>query len=759
MAKLSYTLTTHTSRDFTDANLIMTEGDYDIENNRSPINWRVTLTKHKMNTSWSGWGTKIYVTGSIGGQSIGTIYIPEFNYGGTGGSGTQFASGTIWITHDTDGTKKIDATIKFVDNADGNNSGSYYTPGDGSNSVTGLVLETIPRASTPSLGTATMNSVITIDTNRASSSFTHTLTYKFGSATGTIGTAKGVGASVDWTPPLSLADQVPNATSGTGTITCDTYNGSTHIGTKSISFKANVPTSVVPTISSVGLSDGNTVVTSKSIGYFVQNKSYGVLAVSSAGAYSSTIKTFKLTIAGTTYTENSIANINSKLASLVLPVGDSLSYSVVVTDSRGRTSSAKTGTYTVKAYSPPSITGATAYRSNSAGAADDDGTCINAQIAGSISTVGGKNKCTVKIGYKLKSNTTGDYTWTTYVSASTSTISVDYTGNNKKIIGAGGISANSTYLCQVYIADLWDSNTRTFEIPTGFDLIHYHKSGKSLAIGKKSEATDDEEKLEIALDTEYKGMPLLEYKVVSTSKKAIAFTGDVYLDSSCIRLESNNTLKTILPYGSRFIDLGQSLLSNPTNSFQTTIFGINADGRYKLACTRAGSGGQGPFSSYGCSIVASTSDTHMFITTDYWANNGRARIGAGNADKINWWYTIPREREVLWEGDLPGGNSITLTSWRRFLRIYVRINFGNADGTMMYEIDTTMDSPVYGGTTLTPFDENSMNSVYMSECEFNTNTGVLTHRRVGYYVFASHAWNDRNGRSNGYFVYRVETHD
>ena len=515
MAKLSKTVSCDTSRGLVYANLILSEGDYDIENNRSPINWSVTLTTGRVgwSTSWAQWGTKIYVTGSIGGQSIGTIYIPNYNYNGAGGSGTSFGSGTIWITHNNDGTKSIDASISFVDNADGNNNGTYYTPGDGSNTAYGLVLNTIPRASTPSMGTATMNSAITITTNRASSSFTHTLTYKFGSATGTIGTAKAVGASVSWTPPISLADQVPNATSGTGTITCDTYNGSTHIGTKSITFTANVPTSVIPTISSVGLSDGNTIVTSKSIGYFVQNKSYGVLAVSSNGAHSSTIKTFKLTIAGTTYTENSVANINSKLASLVLPVGDSLSYSVVVTDSRGRSSSAKTGTYTVKAYSQPSITGATAYRSNSSGVAADSGTYINAQIAGSISTVGGKNKCTVKIGYKLKSNTSGDYTWTTYVNASTSTISVDYTGSNKKVIGGGNISANSTYLCQVYISDLWDSNTRTFEISTGFDLIHYHKSGKALAIGKKSEATDSEEKLEIALKTEYKGNLLAAFPV------------------------------------------------------------------------------------------------------------------------------------------------------------------------------------------------------------------------------------------------------
>ena len=511
---MSYTLTCGTSRGLINCNLNMSEGDYDIANNRSPINWSVSLTRAKSwDTSWSGWGQKIYVVGSINGQSIGTIYIPQYNYGGTGGSGTVFASGTIWVTHENDGSKTIEAYIEFVDNANGNNNGSYYTPGDGSAWKGGLVLDVIPRASTPSIGSATMGSAITINTNRASNTFTHILDYSFGSASGRI--AEGVGGSIDWTPPLSLANQVPSATSGTGTITCYTYNGGTHIGTKSISFTASVPSSVKPSISAVSLSDGNTNVTSKSIGYFVETKSWGVLGCTASGSYSSWITKYDLTIAGTSMSGSSIADLNAKLDDLRLPVGDNLSYSVVVTDSRGRASSAKTGTYTVKPYSPPSISNATAFRSDASGNASDTGTAINAQMSGSISTVGGKNKCTVKIGYKLKTATSSDYTWTTFVNASTSTTSVNYTGSSRKIMGSGSISSNSTYLCQVYISDLWDVNTRTFEIPTGFDLMHFHKSGKSMAIGKKSEASDTQELLEIALNTEYKGKPLLEYEVVS----------------------------------------------------------------------------------------------------------------------------------------------------------------------------------------------------------------------------------------------------
>lgn len=88
-----------------------------------------------------------------------------------------------------------------------------------------------------------MGSATTISISRASSSFTHTLTYSFGSATGTI-TTKATSTSVSWTPALALANQIPSTTSGTCTITCDTYNGSTKIGTKTCTLTLTVPVSV-----------------------------------------------------------------------------------------------------------------------------------------------------------------------------------------------------------------------------------------------------------------------------------------------------------------------------------------------------------------------------------------------------------------------------------------------------------------------------------------------------------------------------------
>ena len=84
-------------------------------------------------------------------------------------------------------------------------------------------LPQIPRASNVFvLYGNTIGSQIDIGISRAVSSFTHTLTWRFGGRTGTIAESSS-SASITWTPPLDLSSQIPNSESGTGTLTCITY--------------------------------------------------------------------------------------------------------------------------------------------------------------------------------------------------------------------------------------------------------------------------------------------------------------------------------------------------------------------------------------------------------------------------------------------------------------------------------------------------------------------------------------------------------
>lgn len=139
-----------------------------------------------------------------------------------------------------------------------------------------------------------MGNSVTIYTNRASSSFTHSLYYQIGSGGwNTIGT--GIGTSKSWTVPLSLANSTPNSTSLSVKLWLETYNGSTYIGANSVSLTANVPSNIVPTINSINLSEAVSGIYAQ-FGAYVQGKSKISGSISASGSYASTIKSYSVVL-------------------------------------------------------------------------------------------------------------------------------------------------------------------------------------------------------------------------------------------------------------------------------------------------------------------------------------------------------------------------------------------------------------------------------------------------------------------------------
>ena len=136
-------------------------------------------------------------------------------------------------------------------------------------------------------------------------------------------------AEVAWTPPLSLASQVPDAVSGTCTITCVTYSGDTKIGTKTCTLKLSVPASVKPSISSLTAEciDGTV---SSSWGIYVQSKSRARLAVNgAAGIYGSSIVSYSISGGG-------FAGSAASFTTGYLNSYGSITFTATVTDSRGK---------------------------------------------------------------------------------------------------------------------------------------------------------------------------------------------------------------------------------------------------------------------------------------------------------------------------------------------------------------------------------------------------------------------------------------
>ena len=159
---------------------------------------------------------------------------------GNKGYTITLASGTSTIVHNSS-----TGVGSFTVSVDTKIESGGYGPGTIKLASTSVPLPTIYRASVPRVDKTSvrMGGSLTIYTDRKSSDFRHTINYAFGGATGTIKT--DVGASWVWNVP-DLAAKCNNAFSGTATITCITYNGSTKVGEETCTVTLTVPEATTP---------------------------------------------------------------------------------------------------------------------------------------------------------------------------------------------------------------------------------------------------------------------------------------------------------------------------------------------------------------------------------------------------------------------------------------------------------------------------------------------------------------------------------
>ena len=158
-----------------------------------------------------------------------------------------------------------------------------------------ITFEDVVSLPTVSSSSASLGSALTISTNRSNNAATHTLSYRFGNASGLIGS--DVGDAVSWTPPLSLASEIPRATSGVCTITCNSFINGKMTGSRTCTVTLTVPLTVVPVISSVILQDTNETVAAQ-IGAYVKSLSTLSVAITAEGVYGSSISSYRTTLDG-----------------------------------------------------------------------------------------------------------------------------------------------------------------------------------------------------------------------------------------------------------------------------------------------------------------------------------------------------------------------------------------------------------------------------------------------------------------------------
>lgn len=289
---------------------------------------------------------------------------------------------SITVDHDSKGEASVTLSAEW-------HSGfsSQWTPA--SLSVSGKVtLPTIPRASSLAVPALTLGSSATLAVTKADSSYTHRITYAWGTHSGVVSAETGA-TSITWTPPLELANDIPNAATGVGTLTITTYSGDTALGSQSYSFTASVPASAAPA-ASVVLSDAAGY--ADTYGAYVQAKSRLKAVTAASGQYGATIKGCVLAVSG-------LSASGLTATSGVLPESGTVGYTITVTDSRGLATVLR-GTITVLPYAAPGIRSISVARCDADGADNPAGAYALVSFVGSVSALDDQNTAAYAIRYR-----------------------------------------------------------------------------------------------------------------------------------------------------------------------------------------------------------------------------------------------------------------------------------------------------------------------------------------------------------------------
>ena len=417
-------------------------------NNTSSVSIQARLYGNGGSGSFSSGSTATTLNGSTQNQTLGNTSYSK-------GSETTLSTKTYTITHNADGTYTNKAvSVKLTSSA---------TP---SGTASGTInVATIPRASQPSANPnfVDINGSTTISTNRASSSFTHTISYSFGGLSGDVGT--GIADSIYWTIPNTFVGQFSSTERQKScTLTCITYSGSTNIGTKTTTITINIPDSSRPTYTTPTTSETDASVISaigSSMNKAILNLSkprYQMTLASHDGANLKSVQIKCGDISNTIYLSGTSYNLDYTFQNAMT----SNVVQIIITDTRDLVTT-YTDTYNnYEIYTKPTITYQRIARSGLAGD-------VRIQLNGilqpdNINGVTGNN---ISASFRYKENASGS-SW----SASTDlTSSISYNGSHNEwyldITETSIAPYDKSYIFEITLADSCTPNTpivRTYTI-------------------------------------------------------------------------------------------------------------------------------------------------------------------------------------------------------------------------------------------------------------------------------------------------------
>lgn len=227
-------------------------------------------------------------------------------------------------------------------------NGSTFTSGN-THTVSGNV--TVAATATPLKSVigatdANIESNSTITVTRYNNSYTHSIKYTFGSATGNIVT-KSTQTSISWTVPSEFYAQIPKSKTGTCTLTCETFNGNTSLGSSTCTITVTASSAKCKPTVTATVADTNetTKALTGNAATLIRYKSTALCTLNATPKNSATISS--LSIAGSAVTGTTSGGVTTATKSYSSV--STTSFKFIANDSRGY-STEVTKTPTMVAY-------------------------------------------------------------------------------------------------------------------------------------------------------------------------------------------------------------------------------------------------------------------------------------------------------------------------------------------------------------------------------------------------------------------------
>lgn len=472
--------------------------------NQSANTTKLSLTKleFKKNSTTVMGTLPVFGTVAIDGTTVCTI-----DNSGSGKTATVNLTGEDWcaadlsnvtktavtVSHNADGTKNVTVQLSGGFSSEGSTffAAVYaqqltsvftnYVPfGVSVPASTTMALTTRPRISSVSCDGGNFGDAISITISRYNSSFTHTITTSCAGVSQTLMTKGSTYPTVSWTPAVATyAPHITTSRTATATITCQTYNGSTLIGTSTTTCTLTLKPADVKPSTSISTSDPTGYLTT--YGRYIKGKSKVKVTLTNTLKYSATLASTTITANGATY--NSSPATTDFIAST-----SNTSVTAKIVDSRSQASDTATATIAIYDYSAPKITSFSVARCDSDGTLNNGGAYMRVNYNVTITALGNNNSKALVIKYKKSSASS----WS---SKSVTLAAYTVSSNDHSI----AVDVNSTYNVKLELTDdFGTTSSATKNLPTAATRMNFGAGENGgIGIGKVSETSKS---LEIAAD-------------------------------------------------------------------------------------------------------------------------------------------------------------------------------------------------------------------------------------------------------------------